>query len=267
MTEKAQSTIPSKKSLPKTPVQQQKSAENMGIQANTPSGLAEKLKISLLALEGLQMRLDDQYAIIWTTNTRWEQENYVLQYRNGKEISRTLLPAMYDYRGAGWSPTNQLAITLIRANQESPYTWDDKLTVPGRNITLFQIELQVIATKIATHCNSRENLRALSEYCRVDGKHGVYNVVSPKNAFQSIIFPRLWNTLELNGINRIAGLVEDAPGTASPSSLEEKQNKVKELLQESIALTRSLQNLDATIKNSAQEYQTAQSQWASPNNK
>ena len=90
----------------------------------------------------------------------------------------------------------------------SNFEWKGQFSIPGRNITEFQIELARIADKISTHCATREGLKELSAQCQVQGESGDYRVSIPKNAFQKLILPSFWNQINLKGVNKLANLVE-----------------------------------------------------------
>jgi hypothetical protein len=260
MTEKTRSEVsqvkpkksPAVSNSQKNPV----SLESRGILAKTPSQLAEDLKISVLALNNLNIREGDTYAIEGQVNTNGVLENTIVHYRGNTVLNRQILLAEHDYRGTEWTPTKALQMKLVRPSSTADFAWSNKFSVPGRNLADFQAEVTRIAAKIQIHCQAREGLQELSAQCKIQGEHGVNKISVPKNWLQEVIFPNFWNKINVNWINRLATLIE-LPTWASGKepSIQESRTVAIAFIQESIDLTVSAQSLEKKINEGRQDYQ------------
>lgn len=188
-------TKPSKDLKPNSP---QEFFESQGILATTLSQLAEDLKISMLALKDTQIRAGDSFAIEGQVNASGVFESTIVQYRRNAVLNRKLLLPEYDYRGNEWVPTKDLQIKLVRPNSMTDFAWNDKFSVRGPNLAEFQAEVKRIASKITTHCQTREGLVELSAQCKVQGEYGVNTISVAKNKLQEIIFPSFWNQTNID---------------------------------------------------------------------
>jgi hypothetical protein len=233
----------------------QESIESRGVLAKTPSQLAEDLKISVLALNNMNIREGDTYAIEGQVNTSGVLENTIVQSRGNTIINRQLLPAEYDYRGTEWTPTKALQMKLVRPSPTADFAWNNKFSVPGRNLADFQAEVTRIAAKIQIHCQAREGLQELSAQCKIQGEHGVNKISVPKNWLQEVVFPNFWNKLNVNWINRLATLIELPVSASGKPNIQESRAVAIAFIQESIDLTVSAQSLEKKMNEGRQDYQ------------